>query len=57
MENDAVGIEAGFLPGLGERDVRVAAQAAPVSVPRIVTGRPDASDGEVAAAIAASRPA
>jgi hypothetical protein len=55
MENDAVGIEAGFLPGLGERDVRVAAQAAPVSVPRIVTGRPDSSDGEVAAAIAASR--
>ena len=26
MENDAVGIEAGFLPGLGERDARVAAR-------------------------------
>ena len=56
IENDAVGIEAGYLPGLGERDARVAALAAPASVPRIVTGRPDATDDEVAAAIGASRP-
>ena len=47
LENDAVGIESGYLPGLGERDARVAALAAPVSVPHIVTGRPDSTDGEV----------
>jgi hypothetical protein len=56
VENDAVGIETGFLPGLGERDARVAAHGAPVSVPRIVTGPPDATDDEVVAAIGASRP-
>jgi hypothetical protein len=56
LENDAVGIEAGFLPGLGERDARVRALAAPVSVPRIVTGRADATDAEVAAAVRALRP-
>ena len=56
VENDAVGIEAGFLSGLGERNVRVAAHAAPVSVPRIVTGGPGATDDEVVAAIGASRP-
>jgi len=56
VENDAVGIEAGYLSGLGERNARVAAHAAPVSVPRIVTGRPGATDDEVVAAIGASRP-
>jgi len=56
VENDAVGIEAGYLSGLGERNARVAAHAAPVSVPRIVTGGPGATDDEVVAAIGASRP-
>jgi hypothetical protein len=56
VENDAVGIEAGFLSGLGERNARVAAHAAPVSVPRIVTGGPGATDEEVTAAIGAARP-
>ena len=51
IENDAVGIEAGYLPGLGERDARVAALAAGASVPHIVTGRPDATDPEIAAAL------
>jgi hypothetical protein len=51
LENDGVGIAAGFLPGLGERDPRVAALAPPMSVPRIVTGRADATDAEVAAAL------
>jgi hypothetical protein len=51
IENDAVGIEAGYLPGLGERDARVAALAAGATVPHIVTGRPDATDPEIAAAL------
>ena len=49
IENDAVGIEAGYLPGLGERDARVAALVRRSRVPRIVTGGPDATDAEVAA--------
>jgi len=55
IENDAVGIDAGYLPGLGERDARVASLAAPVSVPRIVTGGPQATDAEVAAALLRTR--
>jgi hypothetical protein len=55
IENDAVGIEAGFLPGLGERDARVATMAAGASVPHIVTGGPDATDAEVAAAVRVAR--
>jgi hypothetical protein len=57
LENDAVGIEAGYLPGLGERDARVAAIAAPMSVPRIVTGRADSTDAEIGATVASLRPA
>jgi hypothetical protein len=52
IENDAVGLEVGYLPGLGERDARVAALAPPAAAPRIVTGRSDATDAEVAAAVA-----
>jgi hypothetical protein len=52
LENDAVGLDTGFLPGMGERDARVAALSAPAGAPRIVTGRPDVSDAEVAAAVA-----
>jgi hypothetical protein len=55
IENDAVGIEAGFLPGLGERDARVAALAPGATVPHIVTGGPDATDVEVAAAVRRAR--
>jgi hypothetical protein len=51
IENDAVGIDAGYLPGLGERDARVAALAAGATVPHIVTGRADATDAEIAAAV------
>jgi hypothetical protein len=51
IENDAVGIDAGYLPGLGERDARVAALAAVATAPHIVTGGPDATDSEVAAAV------
>jgi len=55
IENDAVGIQAGYLPGLGERDPRVAALTARAAVPRIVSGAPDATDAEVAAAVALAR--
>jgi hypothetical protein len=55
LEHDAVGIEAGYLPGLGERDARVAALSAPATVPHIVTGRPDSTDSEVTAAIGRAR--
>ena len=57
LENDAVGIETGFLPGLGERDARIAALAPPVSVPRVVTGRSDSTAAETTAAVQRSRPA
>jgi len=55
LDNDAVGIRAGFLPGLGERDARVAALAPGASAPHIVTGGPVASDAEVAAAVRLAR--
>jgi hypothetical protein len=52
IESDAVGLDAGYLPGLGERDARLSAIAAPAGVPRIVTGAADATDAEVASAAA-----
>jgi hypothetical protein len=51
IDNDAVGVEPGFLPGLGERDARVAALAPGATAPHIVTGKPDATDTEIAAAV------
>ena len=53
LDNDAVGMQAGYLPGLGERDARVAALRPPAGVARIIMGAPDATDAEVAAAVAA----
>jgi hypothetical protein len=53
IENDAVGVEAGYLPGLGERTPRLAAFAPAASAPRVVTGQRGATDAEVAAAVAA----
>ena len=55
LDNDAVGIRAGFLRGLGERDARIAALAPGASTPHIVTGGPVASDAEVAAAVRLAR--
>jgi hypothetical protein len=54
IENDAVGVEAGYLPGLGERTPRLAAFAPPASAPRVVTGHTGSTDAEVASAIARS---
>lgn len=51
IENDAVGIESGYLPGLGERDGRVAGLAAGPTVPHIITGRPDTTDAEILVAL------
>jgi hypothetical protein len=54
VENEAVGIEAGYLPGLGERDEDLAARAGvAASVPSVLVGRADSTDVEVAAASAA----
>ena len=55
IENDAVGVETGYLPGLGERDARVAALAAGPTVPHIITGRPDTTDAEILAALGRAR--
>ena len=56
VENDAVGMDAGYLPGLGERDDSLpAAPRLAASAPVIVTGAPDASAEEIAAAVASVR--
>jgi len=52
LDNDAVGLEAGYLPGLGERDPRLVPLAPPAAVPRIVLGPAEATDAEIAAALA-----
>jgi hypothetical protein len=51
LENDAVGLEAGYLPGLGEREPGLPAPKLPAGAPVIVTGPRDASDAEVAEAV------
>ncbi len=56
IENDAVGVEAGYLPGLGERTERLSAFAPPASALRVVTGHPGSTDVEVAAALVRSIP-
>jgi hypothetical protein len=53
VENDAVGLVPGVLPGLGERAEALAAITPPASVPRVVAGGPDATDAEVMAAVRA----
>jgi hypothetical protein len=52
LDNDAVGLLPGYLPGLGERDARFAGFSPPDGLLRIVTGAADATDAEVAAALA-----
>jgi hypothetical protein len=55
VENDAVGLVAGYLPGLGERVEALRALAPPPSAPRIILGASGSTDAEVMAAN--SRPA
>jgi hypothetical protein len=52
LENDAVGLRAGYLPGLGERDPRVAALVVPDSTPAVILGASDATDEEIASSLA-----
>jgi hypothetical protein len=49
VDNDAVGLAPGCLPGLGERDQHLAGFSPAVDLPRVVVGPADATDAEVAA--------
>jgi hypothetical protein len=51
LDNDAVGLLPGYLPGLGEREARFATLSPPDTALRIVTGGADSTDSEVAAAL------
>jgi hypothetical protein len=54
LESDAVGMGAGYLPGLGERDEALPARPElPRDAPIVVTGFPDSTDAEIARAVAA----
>jgi hypothetical protein len=54
LETDAVGMAAGYLPGLGERDEELPARPGlPRDAPIIVSGFPDSTDDEIARAVAA----
>jgi hypothetical protein len=54
LETDAVGMQAGYLPGLGERDEALPARPElPRDAPIIVGGFPDSADAEIARAVAA----
>jgi hypothetical protein len=54
VETDAVGLDPGYLPGLGERDPTLPARPTlPRDAPIIVNGSPDSTDAEIARAVAA----
>ena len=54
LETDAVGLDSGYLPGLGERDDALPARPElPRDAPIIVSGYPDSTDAEIARAFAA----
>jgi hypothetical protein len=55
VDNDAVGLACGYLPGLGERDARLGASPLPAGIARIVLGGQDATDAEIAAALSATQ--
>jgi hypothetical protein len=52
VDADAVGLTPGVLSGLGERWPALAGVQVAAGAPRVVTGAPDATDAEVAAAVA-----
>jgi sugar phosphate isomerase/epimerase len=55
-DNEAVGLDPGYLPGLGERDQELATRAGvPAETPVMLVGHPDATDEEVIAAARAAR--
>ncbi len=51
VDDDAVGLAAGYLPGLGERAPALAGVQLPASVPRVIAGASDATDREVFEAV------
>ena len=54
LETDAVGMDAGYLPGLGERDAALPARAdVPKDAPVVVSGSAGSTDAEIARAVAA----
>ena len=54
--NEAVGLDAGYLPGLGERDDDLATRAGVAEeTPVVLVGHADATDGEVVAAAEGER--
>jgi hypothetical protein len=54
LETDAVGLEAGYLPGLGERDEALPARPElPRDAPIVISGFPDSTSAEIARAVAA----
>lgn len=55
VENDAIGLVPGYLPGLGERAEALAGITPPPSVWRVVVGAADSTDAEVAAAVSSRR--
>jgi len=56
VENDAVGVDVGFLPGLGERDDDlVKPEGFPGKLPVVVVGPADTTDEEVTAAATLAR--
>jgi hypothetical protein len=53
IESDAVGLEPGYLPGLGERDEALAPRPElPRDAPVVVTGFPHSTNAEIAGAVA-----
>jgi len=52
VENDAVGLVPGYLPGLGVRAVGLAAFPVAAAAPRVITGAADSTDAEITAAVA-----
>jgi hypothetical protein len=56
IENEAVGVDAGYLPGLGEREDDLAARdGVAADTTTVLLGRPDSTDAEVAAAASSQR--
>ena len=52
IENDAVGLAPGYLPGLGVRAGGLATVPVAAGAPRVITGAADSTDAEIALAVA-----
>lgn len=56
VDNDAVGLAPGYLPGLGERAEALAQSPVDAAVARVIAGAADATDAEVKEALGRSAP-